>query len=1818
MDDLVVRRRVRKTESKEFVADDVNAGNDANKDSATYVSNFSTRVFPSLWHGVSVTIGLLIGIGLCLGMAEYLQMLHENMLWFSSLKELEREISFKADQAFYYSFFKNYIRSPNSDASLRSFEVEFSRQGGVIPTERFNVFPESVLASLYLFLAPAQMPASIFYADCVFGIQMLLVASIFLISWSLAGSWLAGLIAVGFFALNRDNATRVPHGVGLREAFGLPFLFAQLGLLGWIIVQRESQSKKLERVLQNALISLCATSAGIVAVLSWQMTPYLLTVVVLSLLVLRTFRFAPAGRVMIACICIAASIFAAWVIQPLPYLLRSPALTGSLIVCLNCVYTPLSYFERKFRGLQIEKIVPPLNFVVTLGAGILVWLAVNDVVGGGADDDHILRFFWSRILGRQDISDLEVQLYVCHDAFDLLGQDTILSLTGTFLFPLYNFFVCLWGISFVVYLRDSGKGIRSTKSLNDDGKTKHLSLFSLLTIGRADLVLHIGLSLAFGIGALLMKRLLCLWVPYMCILVGAGVADQRMWSICLGPDCLNKSQAKKQWPAKVGRIGVCVLILSVVGWKLEEKVRGEAGELREFYDPDSVSLMDWILSSSSPTESVFAGSMQLMATVHATTGRAITNHPHFENAWLRNRTKEVYQIYGHLSPEKVHKILSAFGTTHIIVEESLCTEAIPSPVRSGAQFCRLVDLVDLQNGHVPTTMRNIPDGLDLKPPKAPLFCSALDSHKSSIPAYGVNKMAKSNDFLPYGNFEPKIVTDIDGKFPVVVYESTATKLRVAVLQVDGPLVNGYLLVPTEPTASDGLPHTLEHLVFLGSEEYPFKGVLDLLANRCLANGTNAWTAMDSTVYTVKTVGGEGFCNILPIYMDHVLYPTLKDAAYTTEVYHVTGEGKDGGVVYSELQTSENTCKCKAFRKSMELLYPNSNYRYDQGGLMEDLRMTNNEQVKAYHKRFYRPENLVVIVTGKVEPVEILKALDPIEQKIIKKGPHPEPYVRPWNEPLEPLSESVDTEILYPADELKHGLVEIAFRGPAVMDLRRLCELDIILDYMIDTAISPMRKMFVEIPEPLASSVSHYIMDNQVTAVFFTFENVPADKLGVIKEKFWAVLKGLTEATLDMNRVQTIIRKKVFECWSALESDPHSAVSDDAITFATYGDSADDLTFMLNSDKYMDVLLGKNAAFWIKILKEYFDEAKPHVTIRARPCKELKAKLAAEEEARVEERVRTLGPEGLKQKKETLDQAVEANEVEPEDDMMTSVPIPNMENLNFLSIKLYSNYVLNKESKVINSAAPHFDLSKIPIRMRVDDVNSNFVRIRMALDTTNLDPGLRLYLLLYLALIGESALLLPPGFEWHGVRDSSDRPIVLQPDGSTLVPYEIVVKQIETDTEGVGAHLGLSAGGSFSAGIFANYVMFFAKVEIGKYKEGIRWLRDLLFFTHVQPDRVQVAASKIAQSVNEKKLKGGTIAKALVADMQYVKGSNPWAVSLLRQQKVLNQISRDLSEALPSNPKADDLPVIQSLIKLREFFVGSANSMILYMATDLERLHEKQGGVGSLEQPWVDIMLESLKKKAVVDEPMDFTKPLVMVPDVALLARTSIRLAAGSSECDSKTGCIVGMGSVESAYIYQTIPTEVQSMLHPDFPALMVFLEYLNQAEGPLWKGVRGQGLSYVYSLSLNTSNGMLSLILGMAAQPVDAFRVASEIIKEHVTEGFELEEDLFEAAKSSTMYGLVSNEESVADLVQLSLMSGFRGIPVDFTRTLMDRIWKLDEEEVVSAGRKYVTPVLDPTKSLCAAVCHSAKVDDIVSAFKLFGRNLHPFESVEASFLSDM
>ena len=121
------------------------------------------------------------------------------------------------------------------------------------------------------------------------------------------------------------------------------------------------------------------------------------------------------------------------------------------------------------------------------------------------------------------------------------------------------------------------------------------------------------------------------------------------------------------------------------------------------------------------------------------------------------------------------------------------------------------------------------------------------------------------------------------------FTSPTTGLKALLIETDEPLCSLHVVIATEADTNewshkdDGLPHTLEHAIFMGSELFPYKGILDKVANRCCADGTNAWTATDHTCYTLTTAGAEGCMSMLPIYADHILYPTLTDECFLTEV-----------------------------------------------------------------------------------------------------------------------------------------------------------------------------------------------------------------------------------------------------------------------------------------------------------------------------------------------------------------------------------------------------------------------------------------------------------------------------------------------------------------------------------------------------------------------------------------------------------------------------------------------------------------------------------------------------------------------------------------------------------------------------------------------------------------------------------------------------------------------------------------------------------------------------------------------------------------------
>uniref|UniRef100_A0A8C4QG71 Peptidase M16 C-terminal domain-containing protein n=1 Tax=Eptatretus burgeri TaxID=7764 RepID=A0A8C4QG71_EPTBU len=462
---------------------------------------------------------------------------------------------------------------------------------------------------------------------------------------------------------------------------------------------------------------------------------------------------------------------------------------------------------------------------------------------------------------------------------------------------------------------------------------------------------------------------------------------------------------------------------------------------------------------------------------------------------------------------------------------------------------------------------------------------------------------------------------VDGNLRVRKYRSNVSGISVCLANVEGPLVSGHFCLATEAHDDDGLPHTLEHLVFMGSEKYPYKvgsladivllvfvscffyaffffrlrafvevcklcqiilppspspplrriysdisillqGVLDMLANRCLAQGTNAWTDTDHTCYTISTAGSQGFLNLLPIYLDHILYPTLTEASYLTEVHHVNGDGDDAGVVYCEMQARENTRESRSRRALLQSIYPGKcGYKSVTGGMLENLRTsTSHVKVCDYHRQFYRPDNLCLIITGQVEPAKVFQAMDGIERKFQRNDPMPA-HVRPWLSPVPEFVASLQKLVLYPSDDESTGIVTLCWRGPMAKELFEMTAIGTLMEYLTDTPISPLQRELVEIAEPFCNKVKWSVQENSVGCVLIKSCNVPFQKLHDVRAKVFDTLERISNGTdvLDMQRMQTVIHRQILETRNHMEEHPHKSVAFHCIGHFLYGDQEEEVS-----------------------------------------------------------------------------------------------------------------------------------------------------------------------------------------------------------------------------------------------------------------------------------------------------------------------------------------------------------------------------------------------------------------------------------------------------------------------------------------------------------------------------------------------------------------------------------------------------------------------------------------------------------------------------------
>lgn len=949
-------------------------------------------------------------------------------------------------------------------------------------------------------------------------------------------------------------------------------------------------------------------------------------------------------------------------------------------------------------------------------------------------------------------------------------------------------------------------------------------------------------------------------------------------------------------------------------------------------------------------------------------------------------------------------------------------------------------------------------------------------------------------------------------------------MRVVVIDQKGPKVTGYFVLATEIHDDSGAPHTLEHLCFMGSRNYRYKGFLDKLATRVYSN-TNAWTATDHTAYTLDTAGWEGFARILPVYLEHVLAPTLTDEGCYTEVHHIDGTGNDAGVVYSEMQGVQNNSVELIDLSAKRSMYPHGvGFRYETGGMMEQLRVLTAERIREFHRDMYQPKNLCLIITGEVDHQNMLYTLDKFEDTILDVTPRPDlPFRRPWVDSRQaPYLEKSTREIVeFPEEDESFGEIEIRFLGPDCTDPIQTGALNTSLLYLAGSSASLLENVLVE-KEQVCSAVYYSTEDHPKIEIRFTLTSVEAENLEKVERRFFEVLQDAMEKQLDMRYMHECIDRQR-RTWKFATENSASSFAEYVISDFLYGKRNGSTMLDVATLREYDVLEKWGEPKWRDFMKKWISDA-PHVTVLGMPSAKMADTLKKEEEARVAAQKSRLGEKGLKELADKLENAKAENDKEIPQGMLEKFKIPGVESIHFMDTTtarsgtaLKAGHPDHSIQKLVDS-----DAANMPLFLHFEHIPSGFVQIYLLISAQSVPVELRPLL----SVFTEAFFNLP-----------------VYRNGK-VINFEQVVVELERDTVGYTMESGRVLGNS-------EMMRISFKVELEKYTTAIAWLQELCWHSIFDIERLRAITSRLLSDVPDAKRSGDDMLAAVHVMVHYAAESIVRARSTLVKARYLKRIKRQLAEA-------PDL-IVERMEEIRKALFQFGNIRVLVIA-DLEKLPNPV----SSWKPFADRLGTPAPLKPITD-------------------RRSLLSEAGRSI--GGKSYVVPMPTVDSSFAYASA-RGLDSYDHPKLPALLVAIAYMNAVEGPLWVAVRGKGLAYGTNFAYSIDTGFVNFDVYRSPNAHKAFESSKQIVEDHMTGAVPFDPLMLEGAISSIVVSFANEQSTIASAALGSFTRQVvRNLPSNYKEVLLKKVKDTGVDEVKGALKDIILPLFAPKTANIVITC---------------------------------
>ena len=693
---------------------------------------------------------------------------------------------------------------------------------------------------------------------------------------------------------------------------------------------------------------------------------------------------------------------------------------------------------------------------------------------------------------------------------------------------------------------------------------------------------------------------------------------------------------------------------------------------------------------------------------------------------------------------------------------------------------------------------------------------------------------------------------------------------------------------------------------------------------------------------------------------------------------------------------------------------------------------------------------------------------------------------------------------------------------------------------------------------IATRVNLYIVPHWEPAIVAGFSHVPVDSMDMIEDKFQNAINVILNGgpdPIDIERIQTIIDQIYLKRRRDIENGPQKIVQDVAVDDLLFSTNETEINafLKLGGVETVQILKQKTLDDWLQLLRETlcFCKESPRVKLLAYPSANYSKELIANESRRIEEQREYLGEDGLRTAGMLAKQALESS-TSPPNAILLKMPLADVNSITYHNLESY-NHTTSKQPD-------GFDLRSIPFRFQLDNIDTEFVRIFIFLDTSDIKVEDQKYL----SLLTNVWLECP-----------------LKTSNGTQVSFEEVMKQRERDSITFNNCIGETQ---------SQFMRFVVTLEVNKYENVVTHLQSALFDVTFTSEKINNQISRLLNGITSAKQDSETILNALYNNIYFNNQTYLHAASFLRQERFLTKAQNEFA----TKPEA----LIQKLEQLKSQIVQAKNT-IVYMATNIERLTQTHGDLA------LGIWKHFFKNENERDAPLEIT-PLQRYP---VTPEWKYR-----DPIPTFRHVILGFSGTESCYMKQSIELDIKDVESEQLPATRLMVEYLNNI---MFDQIRGPGWTYGIAGSVSVTLGRLAVIFDRASNLVKAYKEFRKLVS-YYSSGDDIWDPVkIDAAKGSLIYRWVSSEESPNELANNSISAYLIGARDSFyARRFIQLLSKVTVDEVIEASKKYLPRFVDPDLTNTVIVCGPKAVSDVKELLNQYHFNIKEIDDINNSILT--